>query len=135
MSENEESAEARRWLRYALEDLEAGEALLSQRTAIPRHICWLAQQSAEKAIKAALIFLQIDFPHRHDLDVLRNLLPASWSIKEQQPDLAELTEWSVEARYPGDWPEATDNDARIAMQQARAVWQSIETDLLHNGFP
>ena len=24
------------------------------------------------------------------------------------PDLAELTEWAVETRYPGEWPEATE---------------------------
>jgi HEPN domain-containing protein len=101
MSKREEDLEGRRWLRYALEDLEAGEALLNQQTVVPRHICWLAQQSAEKALKAALIFLQVDFPRRHDLDALRNLLPAGWKIKEEQPDLATLTEWSVEARYPG----------------------------------
>jgi HEPN domain-containing protein len=134
MSENEKGSEVQRWLRYALEDLETGEALLNQQTVIPRHICWLAQQSAEKAPKAALIFLQIDFPRRHDLDALRNLLPSGWNIKEEQPDLAALTEWSVEARYPGDWPDATEDDARIAIEQARVVWQLINADLLHHGF-
>jgi HEPN domain-containing protein len=135
MSELEEVPEAQRWLRYALEDLEAGEALLSQQSVVPRHICWLAQQSAEKAIKAALIFLQIDFPRRHDLDALRNLLPAGWKIKEEQPDLAALTEWSVEARYPGDWPDATEDDARTAIEQARVVWQLINVDLFPSSTP
>lgn len=77
-------------------------------------------------MKAVLVFLQIDFPLRHDLDALRNLIPIGWQVKEEHPDLADLTEWAVEARYPGDWPDATEADAaRSAVQQARAVWESV----------
>lgn len=99
----------------------------------PRHACWLAQQSAEKAIKAVLIFLQIDFPRRHDLDALRNLVPAGWQVRESHPDLTGLTEWAVEARYPGEWPEAIALDASTAAQQARAVWTSVCADLALHG--
>ena len=55
-------AETDRWLRYAEEDLRTAESLLADSHAIPRHACWLAQQSVEKALKAVLISLQIDFP-------------------------------------------------------------------------
>jgi hypothetical protein len=47
---------------------------------------------------------------------------------------ADLTQWAVEARYPGDWPDATEEDARFAVQQARAVWQSVCRDLTSHGF-
>jgi len=94
MSEDEHIGEVRRWLRYAHEDLVLAEALVGQPGVAARHICWLAQQSVEKALKAALIFLRIDFPRRHDLDVLRDLLPADWSVKRSTPDLADLTEWA-----------------------------------------
>ena len=83
---------------------------------MPRHICWLSQQSAGKAIKAILVFLAIEFPRRHDLDALRNLVPNDWQVKTEHADLAMLTEWAVEARYPGDWPDATAADARAAVE-------------------
>jgi len=134
MNETERLAETRRWLRYAQEDLEAAETLLQQQTVVPRHICWLAQQAAEKAIKAILVFLEIDFPWRHDLDALRNLIPAGWQVRDEHPDLAGLTEWAVEARYPGDWPEATEADARSAAEQARAVWESVHADFTRHSF-
>lgn len=134
MSEAESSTEAHRWLRYALEDLRAAEVMIGQSHIAPRHVCWLAQQAAEKAIKAALIYLQIDFPRSHDLDALRNLLPDSWRVKEECPDLAVLTEWSVEARYPGDAPDAIESDARQAVQESRAVIESISRDLARCGF-
>jgi HEPN domain-containing protein len=133
MSEPEPLAEVRRWLRYAREDLEAAESLLAEETHAPRHPCWLAQQAAEKALKAALVFLEVDFPRRHDLDALRNLLPGDWLVRSQQPDLAELTEWAVEARYPGDWPDASEENAQRAVQQARAVYESVRGDLAQRG--
>ena len=112
MNEAERGPEVRRWLRYSQEDLAAAETLIEQEDVTPRHVCWLAQQAAEKALKAVLVFLQIDFPRRHDLDALRNMIPAGWKLKENHPDLAALTEWAVEARYPGDWPDAVEQDAR-----------------------
>lgn len=134
MNDAERVAEVQRWLRYAKEDLTAAEAIREQKEMAPRHACWLAQQAAEKALKAVLVFLQIDFPWRHDLDALRNRVPADWGLKKQHPDLAALTEWAVEARYPGHWPEATEADATAAVQQARAVWMSVCADLAYHGF-
>lgn len=93
----------------------------------------LAQQSVEKAIKAILVFLTLDFPRHHDLDALRNLVPDDWQLKTEHTDLADLTEWAIEARYPGDWPDATEADARAAVTQARAVWESIRADFLRHG--
>ncbi len=74
MSAPELVAEACRWLRFAREDISAAERLLADGSFVPRHVCWLAQQSAEKTLKAALVLDGIDFPFRHDLDALRNLL-------------------------------------------------------------
>jgi HEPN domain-containing protein len=133
MNEAERLALVQRWLRYAREDLLAAEAMLGQQNMWPRHACWLAQQSAEKALKAILVFLQIDFPRRHDLDEQRNLVPEGWRVKTDHPDLAALTEWAVESRYPGEWSDATEDEARVAVQQARSVWNSVSADFAQRG--
>jgi len=101
MSGRTVSEECHRWLRYAKEDL-AAKALHREPSTSPRHACWVAQQSAEKALKAALIALQIDYPRNHDLDLWLRMLPAHWNTRRQVPDLSELGEWSIEARYPGE---------------------------------
>lgn len=134
MSRPEHLVETQRWLRYAQEDLLAAEAMVEASGVAPRHVCWLAQQAAEKALKTVLVYLQIDFPYRHDLDALRNMIPDGWNLKQAHPDLAVLTEWAIEARYPGDWPEATDDDAHFAVQQARAIFDSVGADLDLHGF-
>ena len=52
-----------------------------------------------RALRAALVLEGIDFPFTHDLNALRNLLPDSWPVRA---DLADLTGWVVQARYPGE---------------------------------
>ncbi len=126
MSAPQHEREARRWLRYAQEDLDAAETLADR---WPRHGCWLAQQAAEKALKALLISRQIDFPYSHDLDRLRGLLPPGSSLHAACPDLAELTQWAVEARYPDDLPDLTRDDARRAIVQARQVIEGSTREL------
>jgi HEPN domain-containing protein len=87
----------------------------------------------EKVLKAALIFLQVEFPRTHDLDILRNLLPGEWEAKTVSPDLADMTEWAVESRYPGDWPDATESDARTAYDLAKKMSEAMEVDLENRG--
>jgi HEPN domain-containing protein len=111
----------------------AAEAMLGRSDSYPRHACWLAQQAAEKALKSILVFLDKDFPYSHDLDRLRDLTPDGWRVKKEHPDLAELTEWAVEARYPDAVPEAVEGDAQRATRQARAVWESVYADLAARG--
>ncbi len=55
-------------------------------------------------------------------------------MKGEHPDLVELTEWAVEARYPGEWSEATEADACAALQQARGVWESVWADFMRHDF-
>ena len=121
--------EAERWLAYAHSDLSAGLALLRAPDYYPRQACFLAQQAAEKALKAILVLLEIEFPFTHDLDRLRDLLPEGWRVKSEQPDLANLTIWAIEARYPGDVPDVVEADARHALRLAEAVYQTIANEL------
>jgi HEPN domain-containing protein len=134
MTADDPAAEVRRWLRYAGEDLEAARALLHHLGAAPREACYLAQQAAEKALKAALIFQSVEFPLTHDLDRLQTLFPAGWRVVSEHPDLSRLSGWVIEARYPGDWPDATDADAQQAVAQAEAVLASVQRDLQVRGW-
>ena len=133
MNEADRKAEAQRWLRYAEEDLAGAKTLAGDEAAVPRQSCWLAQQSAEKAIKSLLIFLGIDFPRSHDLDLLRNLVPPQRPLKTEPADLAELSEWAVEARYPGEWPDPTPQDAAQALATAGQVLRLVRDDLSTGG--
>jgi HEPN domain-containing protein len=125
--------EAKRWLRFARDDLAAAERAAITGELAPHIGCFHAQQCAEKALKAILVFLQIRFPFRHDLDEVRDLTPAGWDVVTAHPDLSALTQWATIGRYPGNWPEATDQDASDAVGQARAIWETVLDDLDRHG--
>jgi HEPN domain-containing protein len=119
---------------YAAEDLVTAEKIARSRTMPPRNACYHAQQTVEKALKAALIFRQIRFPFRHDLNELRDLLPTGWNVKTQHPNLSALTLWVVEARYPSGLPDATRGEAQAAVREARRVYETIRADMIGHGF-
>ena len=127
------AGDALRWLRYAMEDLDVAQVLLTTIPPASRHVCWLSQQSAEKTLKAALVLDGIEFPFTHDLDALRNRLPEGWHVRTTHPDLADLTQWAVETRYPGDWLEVTEEDALRAEAEARAILNSVAEELRRRG--
>jgi len=133
MNGPEHIQEAKRWLVYAREDMQTAQVILEHPTIAYRHVCGLSQQAAEKALKATLIFLRVEFLRTHDLDVLLKLIPSDWSVRQLIPDLATLTEWAVESRYPGDWPEANQADAEYALNQASQILQTILTDFEQRG--
>jgi HEPN domain-containing protein len=134
MSDPEMLKELERWVRYAEDDLKVAELILDS-DQVPRAACFNAQQCAEKSIKASLVFLQVPFPKTHDLNRLRDLLPEGWDVKEEFPDLRQLSSWAVEPRYPGDLVEATREDAVSAINQAKEIFETTVTDLKSHGYP
>ena len=86
MNDHERVREARRWLNFAREDLDVAKELL--RGGRIRHVCYCAQQAAEKALKAALVLDGLEVPYIHDLNAVRNRLPDSWPVKREHPDVA-----------------------------------------------
>ncbi len=116
--------DVRLWLRYAQEDLEAARLLVGRE--VPRHPCWLAQQAAEKALKAALISEATLVPHTHDLERLLGLLPDHWEVRRLDVDFGLLS-----ARYPDDLPDLIDRAAaEAAVAGAARVVGAVYDDLL-----
>jgi len=101
---------------------------------VPRAACFHAQQAAEKALKASLIFCGIGVRKTHDLKLLASILPEGWSVGEDVASLADLTVWAVEPRYPGELPEATKEDAEATVEQARKVYEATLKDLEEHSY-
>lgn len=121
MSSPDRTEIARRWLRWADEDLALAEHTAADRDVVARGACVWAHQAAEKAIKALLIHHDIDPPKLHDLDRLAHRLPANEGSAFGSIELPELTRWSIEGRYPADLDEATHADAVKVIAIARQV--------------
>jgi len=93
-------------------------------------LCFHAQQSAEKAIKALLIWHGIKFPYVHDLAALLTLLEKATSDLPHSIRQAErLTQFAVEMRYPGAAPPVREREYQQAIMLADEVLSWAEKQL------
>ena len=116
---------ARRWLRWADEDLALAEHTAADPDVVARGACVWAHQAAEKALKALMILRDIDPPKFHDLDRLAQRLPNDEGSVFAPIELPELTRWSIEGRYPADFDQATHADGLKAIAIARQVLDAV----------
>jgi HEPN domain-containing protein len=117
------------WLRFAEEDLQTAERMLAGQGFAVRWACYLAQEAAEKAIKAVLVAEGIRFPFVHELQLLRDLVPGDKRLASVDVDLGDLARWATVARYPGREDATTDADAREAVAAARLVLAAASEDV------
>ncbi len=113
------------WFRQAERDLAAARELRSG--GFHEWSCFLAQQSAEKAVKAVFQKLGAD-AWGHSVLELLGQLPDTHRATPAVFDAARLLDrFYIAARYPNGWAEGTpsqyhgDDDARQAIDRAQDV--------------
>ncbi len=125
--------EAVRWLSMACGDLATAQAAQADWRVPARNVAFHAQQAVEKSIKAALILDGKTAPKMHDLDQLRDRLPTGWRVQKTHRDLARLSQFAVEARYPDDVPPITKLQSSASFRQARTIYRSISAEFDSRG--
>lgn len=111
---------ARQWLDKAHEDMTMADLLLSAPTAAKWGACFHAQQAAEKAMKAILVFRDRDVPHTHSLVLLRATLGEDGQQLDENA-LKQLSPWAVAGRYPEEIPEPAIAEAEGLVTIGHAV--------------
>ena len=108
------------WIHKASEDELSIRAILQSGAASTA--CFLSQQLAEKSLKGLLVFHGVPFPKVHDLLQLETLLlDKEPQIKQLHSNLEILNRYYIETRYPGNYPEFSDDEARQAFEAALQV--------------
>ena len=119
-SGNSFAGSAEDWLRHANSDL-ALARLTPPPCVLLENLCFHAQQAAEKALKAVLVFRSVSFPRTHSIRMILDLLAQHVVVPEEIQYSAGLTDYAVTARYPGV-PEAVDTEEyEEAVRMAEAV--------------
>jgi HEPN domain-containing protein len=116
------------WIDKAEGDYRALSALGSQLDPVWDIICYHAQQTAEKYLKAWLHEQGVEFPRTHDLEVLTKLcLTSLQEIAVLLDDLRMLSIFGTEIRYPGII--ASKEDADACLRAGGAARKMIRTKL------
>ncbi len=113
------------WMDHARSDLQLA------RNRLPgvrlEHLCFHAQQAAEKAVKALLIHHGIQFPYVHDLSVLLSLLAeAGEAVPDSVESSSQLTLYAAATRYPGIAERVTEEDHAEALRLAEGVMRWVQ---------
>lgn len=111
------------WLAHAESDLNLARIAQAQKDVLPEQACFHAQQTAEKALKAVLLFKKIEFPLVHDIEELLELAKQNGLVFPREvSDAGALTPYAVEARYPGHLEEVAPSDVDEAIRLAESVF-------------
>lgn len=92
--------EARDWIRFATDGLEAAEYLLGMPARKLEIICYHCQQCAEKAMKGLYALNDMAIPRTHDFRVLVSGLQSFFDFSNRYADFAFPQPFAVVVRYP-----------------------------------
>ncbi len=120
-----EPGEPEDWLRHARSDLELAHTRRHSKILL-EDLCFHAQQAAEKALKAVLVFKSVPFLRTHNIRTLMDLLPEDLNLPKEASRAPILTDYAVLTRYPGDLEPITEEEYLEAMRIAEAVVQWAE---------
>lgn len=112
----------REWLNRARSNLAKAQYTSEIARVYLEDLCFDAQQAAEKAVKAVLIYFNIRFPYTHDLSQLLILVEqAGEDIPSTIREAVILSEYAVQSRYPGFSEPVTQSEYQTAIVMAKAV--------------
>jgi len=120
MSQSKARYEAARWLHTAREDFQAAQAL--DKASLFSHACYMAQQCAEKAVKALWFYIDAD-PWGHSIQKLIMQFPKQELISDSEIWLengALLDKYYIPTRYPNGLPDLTPGQSYTAKDAKQA---------------
>lgn len=125
MPPDEKDQETKRWLDIAKKDLGAGRNL-SANEDYSAQAAFLAQQTAEKAIKGFLVWHQVRFSKQHDIRYLGDLaLTKAVSLKDVIDEAVTLNPFALTFRYPGEEDELSVDDVNGFLDIAEKLYTKI----------
>ena len=122
------------WFRVALGDLAAARVIANDAGLVPRIASTLAQQAAEKALKAAIAFAGTDPPRTHELLTLSVELRTHGLEIDDALGLITLTDGLRSGRYPdSDEPGLEPSDVAALVASAESILDIVRDHLETNG--
>ena len=116
------------WLQRAESNLEIARRARGEKVLL-EDLCFEAQQSAEKALKALLIYLSGDYPMVHAFTLILERLEQHVTVPEPIREVVELSDYAVQIRYPGDYYPVSEDEYERALELAARVLQWVRSQI------
>jgi HEPN domain-containing protein len=89
-------------------------------------LCFQIQQATEKALKGLLIYYGIEPEFTHNIGILLNKLEGHIEIPENIKVSTDLTKYTVQTRYPGEYDEITKKEYERSLKIAKECLNWVE---------
>ena len=123
------------WLEKADHDLGSAKKLVHGEDSYADTAVYHCQQTAEKALKAFLVFHEVEFEKIHSLITLLDVCAAiDDKFSELEKPSAELTPYATAYRYPDEFfeSEPSEKDVERALKGAEDILNFVKTKLGFN---
>ncbi|MGC8766697.1 MAG: HEPN domain-containing protein [Brevinematia bacterium] len=120
--------ETKNWIIKALNDYKTAEKLINlpENEIITDTLCFHCQQTAEKLLKAFLVYHNVDFQKVHTIEYLIRLCSKIDNEFESLYEMTKkLTDYAVEVRYPDEFYIPTFDEAKKAFESATFVKEFV----------
>lgn len=92
-------------------------------------LCFQLQQAVEKAMKALLVYNDIEPPSTHSFAVLLRELKKTIAVPERIARAIELEDYAVQTRYPGDYTPVDESEYWEASKVAMMAMSWIRSEI------
>jgi HEPN domain-containing protein len=92
-------------------------------------LCYQIQQAVEKALKALLIYFNIEPEFTHNIGILLNEIEKHTEIPENIRVSTDLTKFAVQTRYPGEYDRITKTEYEKSLNIAKDCLNWVESKI------
>jgi HEPN domain-containing protein len=119
------------WIDFSKNDLAVASHLNEVFRPMPMNtICWLCQQSVEKALKAILAYHDVKIPKTHDIGlILKSTEKLEPGVSLDSKIADKITIFAVESRYPDNVFDFTNEDVELGLKYAERILCQVKQAL------
>lgn len=115
------------WIHEGNNDLGLAEFVIENNGKYYDLVCFHCQQSAEKYLKAYIIYLNLYYRKVHNLTYLLDVIKRKREIPEKLIVQAEmLEEYTIDSRYPDHWHDPTLKETKECIEAAKMFKEFIK---------
>ena len=120
------------WLLRAKSNLALAKIVVSDEIC-REDLCFQAQQAAEKAIKAFLLFHDVEAPKIHNMVTLLGEVAKYSELPQELKDVVILNDYAVQTRYPGEYTPVSEQEYHDAVKVSEYCVKWVENKIKKMG--